>query len=81
MNSEETMAIVVKALLWQDIEFFCPGIVLLLEREDWIIEQHIVCTAHSTVKGPMLADGAFAGPIFLSSRSCSELTRAAFLRE
>lgn len=44
---------------------FCPSIAFLLEREDWIIEQHIVNTAHSTVKGAILADGAFAGPIFL----------------
>lgn len=62
-------------------EVFCPGIVFVLEREDWIMEQHIVSTAHSTVKGAILADGVFAGPIFLSSRLCSELTRAAFLKE
>lgn len=60
---------------------FCPAVVFLLEREDWIIEQHVVSTVHSTVKGAILADGAFAGPIFLSNRSCSELTRAAVLRE
>lgn len=38
-------------------------------------------TAHSTVKGAILADGACAGPVFLSGRLCSELTRAAVLRE
>lgn len=48
---------------------FCLGLgfVFLLEREDWITaEQHIVNTVHSAVEGAVLADGAFAGPVFLS---------------
>ena len=41
--------------------------VFLLKREDCIIvEKHMVNTVHSAVEGAMLADGAFAGPIFLS---------------
>lgn len=76
MNSEETMAIVVMALLWQGFlswYCFCVG-----KRR---LDNRAAHCEHSTVKGAILADGAFAGPIFLSSRSCSELTRAAFLRE
>lgn len=40
--------------------------VFLLEREDQIIvEQHLGNTVHSTVEDAVLADGAFAGPIFV----------------
>lgn len=46
--------------------FFSCFFVFLLEREDrFIVEQHLGNTVHSTVEDAVLADGAFAGPIFV----------------
>lgn len=65
-------------MLWHCCgEDFCPGFCVGKKR----LDNGAVYCEQSTVKGAILADGAFAGPIFLSSRSGSELARAAFLRE